>query len=265
MRLLLVGCGKMGGALLQGWLAAEPTSEFYVVEPGLGTIDDHPRVKSFSAVDEIPSDVVFDIVVIAVKPQVMETVLPDLSSVVSRGSAVISIAAGIRISRFEAAFGTETQVIRVMPNTPAAVGQGVSVLVANSPCGEETKRQASALLKAVGTVEWVEDESLIDPVTAISGGGPAYVFLLIETLAAAGIELGLEPGMAMRLARQTVIGSGALAAASDEEAGQLRRNVTSPKGTTEAALQVLMAKDALQPLITRAMRAASDRGRELGA
>jgi len=177
---------------------------------------------------------------------------------------VISIAAGIRISRFEAAFGETVPIVRVMPNTPAAVGQGVSVLVANEAADQTVRDHASQLLKAVGTVEWIKDEALIDPVTAISGGGPAYTFLLIETLAKAGVDLGLEPEMAMRLARQTVIGSGALAATSQESADQLRRNVTSPGGTTQAALSVLMADDALQPLITEAMTVASNRGRELG-
>jgi pyrroline-5-carboxylate reductase len=177
---------------------------------------------------------------------------------------VLSIAAGKAIATFEAIFGASTPIVRAMPNTPAAVGRGATVLCANQRVDAGRRAEAEALMAAVGTTDWVEDEDLLHAVTAMSGGGPAYVFLLIETLAAAGARLGLPADLAMRLARTTVIGSGELARQSPAPAGQLRADVTSPGGTTQAALAVLMGERGLQPLIDEALAAAARRSRELG-
>ena len=192
-------------------------------------------------------------------------VLPACARFAAPGTAFLSIAAGTTIATFEAVLGAEAAVIRVMPNTPAAVGRGISVLCANARCSDRQRQVAGELLAAVGEVAWIEDEGLMDAVTAVSGSGPAYVFLLIECLAEAGVEAGLAPDLAEQLARATVAGAGELARLSEQPAAQLRRNVTSPGGTTQAALEVLMAADGLQGLLTRAVAAAKRRGRELGA
>ena len=264
--LLLVGCGKMGGALLKGWLergvapgsvtVVEPSAELRGAVEALG-------VQARPAIEALGEGFAPAFVVFAVKPQQMTAVLPACRSLGGPGSAFLSIAAGTTIATFEAQLGTESAVIRVMPNTPAAVGRGMSVLCANDKATAAQKTLAGELMAAVGEVAWIEDEALMDAVTAVSGSGPAYVFLLIECLAEAGIEAGLSPDLAAQLARATVSGAGELARLSEEPAAQLRRNVTSPGGTTEAALKVLMAQDGLQPLLTRAVAAAAKRGREL--
>ncbi|MEQ9813145.1 MAG: pyrroline-5-carboxylate reductase [Azospirillaceae bacterium] len=260
-RLLLVGCGKMGGALLEGWLAAGQVAAVDVVEPGEAPVPESPLVTRHTEAASVTARP--DVILLAVKPQVMDDVAPAFVPLADQDTLIISIAAGKTIAGFERLYGADRPIVRAMPNTPAAVGEGVSVLVANHAAGEDQRTVAEALLSAVGSVEWVEDEALIDAVTALSGGGPAYVFLLIEALAEAGRKAGLPVDLAMRLARRTVIGAGVLADRSDEEAAQLRRNVTSPRGTTEAALKVLMAEDGIQPLFDRAIAAATARSREL--
>lgn len=260
-RLLLIGCGKMGGALLDGWRAGDAARAYDVVEPGPAPVPDDARVRRYHALDAVASPP--DVVVLAVKPQSMDQVLPQAVRLAGRRPLVLSIAAGTPLARFEAVFGADTPIVRAMPNTPAAIGRGASVLVANASADAAARDRATGLMAVAGTVDWVEDEGLIDAVTAVSGGGPAYVFLLIETLAKAGEAAGLPADLAGRIARQTVIGAGALADASAEEAAQLRRNVTSPNGTTERALAVLMAEDGLQPLFDRAIAAATARSREL--
>ncbi|NNG04871.1 MAG: pyrroline-5-carboxylate reductase [Inquilinus sp.] len=262
-RLLLVGCGKMGGALLDGWLRAGIVDHVDVVEPSVATLPRDPRVVRHDAADAVADAPRPEIVVIAVKPQVTDTVVPAYRRFVAPGTAFVSIAAGRTLGYFGDLLGAEAAVVRAMPNTPAAIGQGISVMVANDHVDDAQRHLAGRLMAAAGAVEWVEDEGLIDAVTALSGGGPAYVFLLIETLAQAGAAAGLPTALAMRLARQTVVGSGALAAASEEAAATLRRNVTSPGGTTQAALEVLMAADGVQPLFDRAIAAATKRSREL--
>jgi pyrroline-5-carboxylate reductase len=202
------------------------------------------------------------VVVLAVKPQSMDGVLPRYRALVGPETVFLSIAAGRTIGYFERALG-DAAIVRAMPNTPAAVGEGMTVAVANAAVGAGQRGACDALLAAVGDVAWIEDEGLIDAVTAVSGGGPAYVFLLIECLAEAGRAAGLPADLAMRLARTTVAGSGALVRRSPEPAATLRRNVTSPNGTTQEALAVLMAEDGLQPLMTRAIAAATRRSREL--
>ncbi len=260
---LLVGCGKMGGALLTGWLGARTVDRVDVVEPQADQVPDDPAIIRHDRLEDIGDSVRPDMVVFAIKPQIAEAVIPPYRRFAGPGTVFLSVAAGTTIGFFRDRLGPDAAIIRVMPNTPAAIGQGISVLVATDNVGRPQRDLAGRLMEAAGAVEWVDDEGLIDAVTALSGSGPAYVFLLIETMAEAGRSVGLPPDLATRLARQTVIGSAALAGQSDEPAATLRQNVTSPGGTTQAALEVLMAADGMQPLFDRALAAAARRGREL--
>ena len=265
--LLLVGGGKMGEALLAGWLAGGlPAGEVHVVEPDAGRCRrlgaDH-GVRAVTGPAELPPGLEPKVLVLAVKPQVMDEALPAYRERAAAGTLVLSIAAGKPIALFERAFGPGRPVVRAMPNTPAAVGRGTTVLCANAAADEAARGMAEDLMSAVGEIHWVEDEELMHAVTALSGGGPAYVFLLIEALAAAGARAGLPAEMAARLARSTVTGSAELARLSPAPPDQLRRDVTSPRGTTEAALRVLMAEDGLPALMERAIAAAAQRSREL--
>ncbi|MEM7044401.1 MAG: pyrroline-5-carboxylate reductase [Pseudomonadota bacterium] len=264
---LLVGSGKMGAALLSGWLDhGLLKSDVLVVEPADGGRDAVARlgVEAVSGPDKIPEDSApFRALIFAVKPQMMADVLPAYRNIIAGGALVVSIAAGTAIARFEHMFGSETAVVRAMPNTPAAIGQGTTALIANARVDDRQQGLAEALMAAVGQVHWLDDEEQMHAVTAMSGGGPAYVFLLIETLAKAGIANGVPEALAWPMARSTVIGSAALAGASEELAETLRKNVTSPGGTTQAALGVLMAEDGVQPLFDRAIRAATERSGEL--
>lgn len=260
-RILLVGCGKMGGALLGGWLdRGWQASDIVVVDPGLPAADD--GVSRIGELSALPPGFVPDVVILAVKPQMMDKVAPAYAGFAGK-AVFLSIAAGKTISYFAGHFGADAAIVRAMPNTPAAVRRGMTVLVANQAVPQAGRQVCQDLLGAVGDVAWVEDEALIDAVTALSGSGPAYVFLMVECLAAAGVAAGLDRALAARLARATVSGSGELLARSTEEAKTLRENVTSPQGTTYAALQVLMADDGLAPLIGRAVQAAAARSREL--
>lgn len=265
--ILLVGCGKMGGAMLAGWAGRDDhPARIMIVEPGSGassTIADRDFIQFVSSATEIPADFKTTVMVLAVKPQQMDTVLPGLRQHAEAGALCVSIAAGKTIGYFQNALGPSAKIVRTMPNTPAAVGRGITVLTAGRGVETADRDLAEALLSAVGETAWVEDETLLDAVTALSGGGPAYVFLLIETLAKAGEAAGLPADLAMRLARTTVCGAGELAHRSSETAETLRQNVTSPGGTTKAALDVLMADGGLQTLMTRAIAAATHRSREL--
>lgn len=260
--LVLLGCGKMGSAMLEGWLKSG-------VDGGAVTIlDPKPSdwVKSLKDV-RLNGDLPLKprICVIAVKPQMMGEALPALKAIAGPEVIFLSIAAGTSIAAFETAFGTDTPIIRAMPNTPAAIGKGITALIGNAAVNETDLKLAEDLLAAIGQTERLENEAQIDAVTAVSGSGPAYVFHLIETLAAAGEAEGLPGALAMRLAIATVEGAGALAAQSAEDASQLRVNVTSPGGTTAAALEVLMdGKSGLPSLMRSAVHAAAERGRELG-
>ncbi len=265
--LLLVGCGRMGSALVKGWLAGKAADRIWAVEPAdLGLAD--PRLHHVRDAAGLPADLAPEVVVLAVKPQMMPEALPVYRRFASRrptgpGTLFLSIAAGRTLAWLEQGLGAEAAIVRAMPNTPAAIGQGISVLVANAAVTPDQRRRAETLMQAAGQTAWIEDDELMNAVTAVSGSGPAYVFHLIETLAEAGRAAGLPAELAMTLARQTVVGAGALAGAARESAAELRIAVTSPKGTTEAALNVLMAPDGLQPLMTRAVAAATQRGREL--
>ena len=266
--ILLVGCGKMGGALLAGWLdQGVPTDQILVVEPSIDTersgIPD--RISVLQDAVDIADNFEPAVVIFAVKPQVMGEVVPLYDRFTAAGSVFMSIAAGTPIRVFEDNLGVGAVVVRVMPNTPAAVRRGMSVLSANVHADQVQRNLCTELMAAVGDTAWLKDEGLMDAVTAVSGSGPAYVFHLIECLAQAAEDVGLAPDLASRLALQTVSGSGELARLSDDDAAQLRINVTSPGGTTQAALEVLMGDDGLQTLLTAAVRAAEIRGRELGA
>ena len=266
-KLLLAGAGKMGGAMLAGWLARGlAPSSILVQEPSpapelVDVLSRHGIAASpqFASLDAPPA-----VILAAVKPQAMEMVLPDLARLAGPQTLILSIAAGKTIASFERHFGAGAPVVRAMPNTPAAIGRGITVCVANSGATPAQRAMATALLEAVGEVGWVEDEALMDAVTAVSGSGPAYVFLLAEALAAAGRAQGLDPALADRLARATVAGAGELLRQSSESAARLRENVTSPGGTTAAALGVLMrGEGGLPGLMDEAIAAATKRGREL--
>jgi pyrroline-5-carboxylate reductase len=264
--LLLVGCGKMGGALLAGWIAngLAPT-DTYVVEPDAGLrtqARDRHGVVAFAEPRELPTGLRPRATVFAVKPQAMAAVLPAYEQLAGSG-VVLSIAAGTAIARFEAAFGATTPVVRAMPNTPAAIGQGVTALIANPRASAAQRELCGQLMAAVGQVLWIDDEQHMHAITAMSGSGPAYVFHLIEVMAKAAIGSGLPEALAWPMARATVAGSAALAASSEETVEALRQQVTSPGGTTQAALQVLMAPDGMQALFERAVAAATQRSREL--
>lgn len=263
--LLLVGCGKMGGAMLAGWLE-RGLRDAVVVEPNPAAAAPFAeRVRVVATPAAVPADFRPAAAVLAIKPQEAKATLPGLSRFVAPGTAFLSIMAGQTVSGIRAWLGDGAVVVRAMPNTPAAVRQGFTVAFPAPEVSPAQRGLADALLASVGEVAWVEDEALLDPVTAVSGGGPAYVFLLAEVMEAAAVEQGLPPGLARRMARATVAGSGALLAASAEDAASLRRAVTSPKGTTERALDVLMAPDAWPKLMSRAIEAATARSRELAS
>ncbi|MBI1202112.1 MAG: pyrroline-5-carboxylate reductase [Rhodopseudomonas sp.] len=264
--LVLLGAGKMGQAMLDGWLARglkpkqtiaidpKPAKEIkalarrgVVLNPKAG-----PKAKADATA-----------IVIAVKPQTAPDAVPPLGLYVGRSTLVVSIMAGRTLSFLEKALPPGTAIVRAMPNTPAAISRGITVAVANAKVSARQRKLATELLSAVGSVEWVKDEALIDAVTALSGSGPAYVFLLAEAMTKAGIAAGLPPALAERLARETVAGSGELLHRSSLDAATLRQNVTSPGGTTAAALDVLMGPKGFDSLLTHAIAAATRRSREL--
>jgi len=262
--LVLLGCGKMGSAMLKGWLAQ-----------GVGA-------ASVTVIDPCPSDWLKDlasrglrlntdlpaaplICVIAVKPQMMTDALPQLAALGGGATVFLSIAAGTRLGALEALLGAKTPIVRAMPNTPAAVGRGITALIENGAATEADMSLAQSLMATVGQTVRLNDEAQMDAVTAVSGSGPAYVFHLIEALAAAGERQGLEAGLSLKLARATVAGAGDLAEQSNETPTGLRVNVTSPGGTTAAALEVLMDEETgFCALVERAVSAAALRSRELG-
>ena len=264
--LVLVGCGKMGGALLRGWLArgVDPKRVTVVDIKPIG-IDDIAAqgVHVLTQATALPAGLKPAMLLLAVKPQFMDDALPDYRRFGGPEATFLSIAAGKTLAYFKDRLGAEAEIVRSMPNTPAAVGRGITAIYRDPAVRQERLDLCGELLKACGKIEWVDAEDLLNAVTAVSGGGPAYVFLLIECLAEAARAAGLPADLAMRLARETVSGSGELARVSDESAAQLRQNVTSPKGTTLEALNVLMAPDGLQPLMTKAIAAATRRSREL--
>ena len=262
--IVLIGAGKMGAAMLDGWigLGLEP-SRVAVIEP--------QPTREISALAgrglklnpdpaAVPDPAV---IVIAVKPQVAAEVVPAAAPLVGRSTVIVSIMAGQRLASLERALPASSAIVRTMPNTPAAIGRGITVAVPNARVSAAQRGLADKLLAATGATEWIDDEALMDAVTAVSGSGPAYVFLLAESLARAGVAAGLPPDLAARLARATVAGAGELMHRSPLDPATLRRNVTSPGGTTAAALDVLAGKDGLDPVMVKAVAAATRRSREL--
>jgi pyrroline-5-carboxylate reductase len=265
--IILAGAGKMGGAMLSGWLAQGlDARRVAVIEP-------HPseEIRAHLAggvrLNPQPQDTgSIAAFVVALKPQAFREAAPALKPFITAPTLIVSIMAGMTIASIaEVLIGQETggHVVRAMPNTPAAIGRGITVAVAAKNVSDAQRATADSLLRATGSVEWVNDEGLMDAVTAVSGSGPAYIFLLAEELARAGIAAGLPEALATKLARETVAGSGELLHRSDLSADVLRQNVTSPGGTTAAALEVLMGKDGMQSLLTRAVAAATKRSKEL--
>ena len=268
-KLVLIGAGKMGGAMLEGWLAGGlPGADVIIQDP-----DPPEEVRNMvarhgielvanlsgAALEKPPA-----VILAAVKPQIMDEVFPSVAPIAGPSTVVLSIAAGKTIASFERHLADGRAVVRTIPNTPAAVGRGITVCAANAHVTDDHRRICTELLSAIGEVGWVDDESLIDAATAVSGSGPAYVFLMAEALAAAGVEVGLDPILAARLAEATISGAGELMRQSDLPPATLRENVTSPNGTTYAALHVLMDDtDGLGPLMKRAVEAANRRSREL--
>jgi len=258
--LVLLGCGKMGSAMLAGWLEGGlPASSVWVLDP-------HPSAWLQATGVHINVDLPATpaLVLIAVKPQMMGTALPKLQALGNGETLFVSVAAGTSIASFEAILGAQTPIVRAMPNTPAAIGQGITAMIGNAHASGADLNMAEALLKAIGQTVRLENEAQIDAVTGVSGSGPAYVFHLIETLAAAGEAQGLPADLALKLAKATVAGAGALANVAEESPSQLRVNVTSPNGTTQAALEVLMQEETGFPdLLSRAVAAATNRSKEL--
>jgi pyrroline-5-carboxylate reductase len=265
--LVLVGAGKMGGAMLEGWLNSG-------VDPkNIAVLDPHaaPEMVALLTKHSVRLNPVVTsiqnvaVILVAVKPQIMDEVLPPLASLGQSKPLILSIVAGKKISRFAEHFGADCAIIRTIPNTPASIGRGITAITANANVSPAQHTLAIALLEAIGEVVTVENEDLIDAATALSGSGPAYIFYLTECMAEAGEKLGLPKDLAMQLARATVSGAGELMRQSGTDAAILRQNVTSPKGTTYAALQVLMADDGMGPLFDKATAAARDRAKELAS
>lgn len=262
--IVLVGAGNMGGAMLSGWLkSGTPGSSVIVIDPGpsermMALIGDAGATYTKNA----PADLKAGILFLAVKPQVMDTVLPGLKGLVGDDTVVVSVAAGKTLGGMQAHLGPAAMV-RAMPNTPAMIGRGITGAFANDKVSAPQRDLVHRLLKVSGPVEWVQSEADIDAVTALSGSGPAYVFYLVECMAEAGRKAGLPADLAMRLARETVAGAGELLHQSPDDASILRKNVTSPGGTTAAALSVLMAEEGMQPLFDKAIAAARKRAEEL--
>jgi pyrroline-5-carboxylate reductase len=260
--LLLVGAGKMGGAMLDGWIARGlAPKRIVVIEPQPGKAVKALARRGLKLNPKGSTEAAA--IVIAVKPQSAPAAVPPLRPFVGKTTLVLSIMAGRTLRFLEQSLAPGTAIVRAMPNTPAAIGRGISVAVANAKVSARQRKLAGDLLAAIGKVEWASDETLMDAVTALSGSGPAYVFLLAEAMTKAGIAAGLPAELAARLARETVAGSGELLHRSALDAATLRQNVTSPGGTTAAALEVLMGPGGFDELLTKAIAAATRRGREL--
>lgn len=266
VHVLLIGCGNMGYALAVGWLTGAEAIGVQVVEPSAPLRERAAAAGTTTSAElrAIPTLPTPDVVVLAVKPQQMDTVLPDVRRFADSGALVISVAAGVGLGHMEAAVGANASLIRCMPNTPAAIGAGMMVCVANAQTSPDQRALAQRLLCATGRVRFIEDEALMDAVTAVSGSGPAYVFHVIDCLERAGIAEGLPGDLARELALQTVYGAGRLAREGDTDPATLRRQVTSPNGTTAAALAELMGDAGVDPVIARAVHAARRRSAELG-
>ncbi len=263
MKIILVGCGKMGSAMLDGWIKGNIADEYIVIDPKVNTPP--IGIKLFKNISEINSNTQADIVIFAVKPQIAPDIIPNYKKFVSDKTIFISIMAGITIDKIENLLSNRAKIVRAMPNTPAAIGRGITAIYANQNISKNDKDLAKKILLSVGEVVFCHTENMMDAVTALSGSGPAYIFLLVEAMTKAGIKMGLSTEIAEKLARQTVIGSAHLLDIEKSKSAQkLRENVTSPNGTTAAALEILMnSNDGLPKLMERAIKAASKRSQEL--
>ena len=265
-KILLVGAGNMGFAMLKGWVSAAQPPVVTVIDPSAA----HQKrsealgVLAYGDTANLSGAENYDLIVLAVKPQYISDVLHTYRDYIKPGTTIVSVAAGVTIETMAAVLAADTAIIRCMPNTPAAIGQGMMVLCANPNVSSEACALAERLFETSGKVAWIADENLMDAVTAISGSGPAYVFHFVEALTQAGIDLGLPADIAGVLAKQTVAGAGQMVAQASETPAKLRQNVTSPKGTTQAALEVLMHNNNFGNLLGQAAEAARDRGVELG-
>ncbi len=264
-RLLLVGAGKMGLALLEGWLKQGLRPSQTIIQEPAPSPQAHALIEAhqIKALTDAKSSGPFQVVVLAIKPQILPEVVSPLHPLTGPQTLVISIAAGITTGRLAQLLAPDTPIVRIMPNTPAAIGAGMSVLFAAEGVSMANRQLAAELLSAVGETAWIDDEAQMDAVTAVSGSGPAYVFLLAEYLAQAGETAGLAPELAQRLANATIAGAGELLKRSSLTPAQLRENVTSPGGTTAAALAVLMAEPGLRDIVEKAVLAAAKRSKEL--
>ena len=265
--ILLIGCGKMGGALLRGWMQNNPATKVQVIESDTALaqhIQSDISLPVLFALRDLPADYRPDVVVIAFKPQSFEDLLPQLADRFTNHSPLyVSIAAGKTLGYYETHLGSHVSIIRAMPNTPSLIGMGITALCVNRMVYHAQAALAETLFIQVGEVVKIENESLMDVVTALSGSGPAYLFLFADAMVEAGVALGLSEPTARRLALATVRGSSELAAQPGTSLEQLRKNVTSPGGTTESALSVLMENDALKTLMKQAMEKAAARSRQL--
>lgn len=264
--IVLIGCGNMGFAMLDGWLSGKTPPEVHAVEPDAAYRARASRrgARAVATLDDLPQGLSPRLVVVAVKPDKVSEVLGEAGRFAASGTVFLSIAAGVTLASMARALPEGARTIRCMPNTPASVGAGMFVLTPGAGIDDETRRFVTRLFETAGAVAWIEEEGLMDAVTAISGSGPAYVFHVIEALTAAGESLGLPRDTALLLARQTVAGAGKMAKVSATPPGELREQVTSPGGTTAAALEILMGDGALARLFRDATRAARDRSVELG-
>lgn len=266
--IILLGCGKMGTAMLRGWLSRglNPDS-IHIIDPFLDPIEDSfekfDKKNLHVSTKSLPKKISPAFLIVAVKPQMMDEALKPFTELNLSNSVILSIAAGKTINYFEDIFGKEKSIIRAMPNTPASISKGITVCCSNPNATKEQKTLCTILLEAIGLVEWVDSETLIDAVTALSGSGPAYIFHMTEAMEAAGEAIGLPKELSQKLARQTVIGAGALLEKSKQTPTKLREEVTSPNGTTAAALDVLMSNQGLATLMRRAMQEAKNRSKEL--
>lgn len=256
--LLLLGCGNMGSALLSRWHVSKQFSSLHVVDPNPKT-----KLANVSYSDTLPEKISADVIVLAVKPQQLDDVLASLAQKIKSPVTILSIAAGKTISYYEKYLGQGAAIVRAMPNTPAMIGEGITALVGSQSLTKQGRDLATTLIQAVGEVVWLEDEKLMDAVTAISGSGPAYIYYIIECMVAAGVKHGLTVDAARMLAAKTCEGAAALALGSPASLAELRRQVTSPGGTTEAGLGILMKDGIMQNLIDRTVEAAVKRAQEL--
>ena len=266
--LCLIGCGKMGSSLLKGWIKSKISTKIIIVEPKPLDLNEFCSSEIdlifLKKIDQLIGFEDLNVVVFAVKPQIIEKVLSEFKPFVDKFNLIISIIAGKTINYFERKLGKNIQFIRAMPNTPAEVGEGITAMVKNKKCKFINLKLSRHLLEDLGEVIEVNDEKFMDVVTAISGSGPAYFYYLVEVLVATGIKLGLEKNLAYKLASTTFIGSGILAKKSNQTYTELRRSVTSPGGTTEAGLNVLIKNEKFHKLIEKTIKSAKAKSKELG-